>query len=71
MPCGGTIFVGKCYGLHIITFPRYFRYLSFVRNAFAGTPTLAKEIISEDDIRAGVATSDILWDPSSRLFQWC
>ncbi|KAF9785996.1 hypothetical protein BJ322DRAFT_1005050 [Thelephora terrestris] len=36
------------------------RYLSFVRNAFAGTPTLAKEIISEDDIKAGIATSDIL-----------
>lgn len=57
---GGMISVGKSYGPYIIMIPRLSRYLSFVRNAFAGIPTLAKEIISEDDIKAGVATSDIL-----------
>ena len=46
----------------IAAFSHCFRYLCFVRNAFAGTPTLAKEIMSEADIRAGVATSDIPWD---------
>ena len=43
--------------------PQYcFRYLCFVRNAFGGTPTLAKETLSEAEIDAGVATSDILYD---------
>ena len=45
---------------YIVAFLYRFRYLCFVRNAFAGTPTLAKEIMSEADIKAGVATSDIL-----------
>lgn len=43
-----------------VVFPHCFRYLCFVRNAFAGIPTLTKEIMSEADIKAGVATSDIL-----------
>ena len=44
----------------MVAFQYRVRYLCFVRNAFAGTPTLAKEIMSEADIKAGVATSDIL-----------
>lgn len=54
--------------LFIIAFSHHSRYLSFVRNAFAGTPTLTKEIISEDDIKAGVATSDILYGSPSIRF---
>jgi len=36
------------------------RYLSFVRNAFSGIPTLVKEYFSEDDIAQATITSDIL-----------
>ncbi|RXW16590.1 hypothetical protein EST38_g9267 [Candolleomyces aberdarensis] len=36
------------------------RHLTIVRNAFAGIPTLYKEHIQPDEIRAAVATSDIL-----------
>ncbi|KDQ54765.1 hypothetical protein JAAARDRAFT_71570 [Jaapia argillacea MUCL 33604] len=36
------------------------RHLSFVRNAFSGIPTLAKEIVSEQDIQLSTETSDIL-----------
>lgn len=60
MLCGGMTSVGKGMNSRIFRVPTPFRYLSFVRNAFAGTPTLAKEIVSEDDIKAGVSTSDIL-----------
>jgi hypothetical protein len=57
---GGMTSAGERCGLFVIAFPHLFRYLSFVRNAFAGIPTFAKETISEDDFKAGVATSDIL-----------
>lgn len=46
--------------IHTTPCPHHSRYLCFVRNAFAGIPTLAKEIVSEADIKAGVTTSDIL-----------
>ncbi|KAK0456353.1 hypothetical protein EV421DRAFT_1699087 [Armillaria borealis] len=35
-------------------------HLVLIRNAFAGVPTIAKEYLSEDDIRASWQTSDIL-----------
>jgi len=34
--------------------------VSFVRNAFAGIPTLAKEVLSDADIQHGIETTDIL-----------
>ncbi|CCM01642.1 uncharacterized protein FIBRA_03703 [Fibroporia radiculosa] len=36
------------------------RHLSFVRNAFSGIPTLAKEYIPPEDWSSAIATSDIL-----------
>ncbi|KAM5538277.1 hypothetical protein V8D89_008164 [Ganoderma adspersum] len=36
------------------------RHLSFVRNAFSGIPTLAKEVIPLEEQRAAMETSDIL-----------
>ncbi|KAF5337122.1 hypothetical protein D9611_003196 [Ephemerocybe angulata] len=36
------------------------RHLTIVRNAFAGIPTLYKEYLSAEDIRASAETSDIL-----------
>jgi len=36
------------------------RYLSFVRNAFSGIPTLVKEEITEEEYQHAVNTSDIL-----------
>jgi proteasome activator subunit 4 len=37
-----------------------FRYLSFVRNAFSGTPTLVKEVLTKKDQEYNLETSDIL-----------
>ncbi|KAG5652289.1 hypothetical protein H0H81_005549 [Sphagnurus paluster] len=36
------------------------RHLSFVRNAFSGIPTLIKEIITPEELKAATLTSDIL-----------
>ena len=36
------------------------RYLSFVRNAFSGTPTLVKEDFNKEDQQYNLETSDIL-----------
>ncbi|KAI0257360.1 hypothetical protein BJV78DRAFT_1277900 [Lactifluus subvellereus] len=36
------------------------RYLSFVRNAFSGTPTLVKEVLTKEDQQYNIETSDIL-----------
>src|SRR6266702_84918 len=36
------------------------RSLSFVRNAFSGTPTFVKEVFTKEDQRYGLETSDIL-----------
>ncbi|KAJ7275353.1 hypothetical protein B0H12DRAFT_1086888 [Mycena haematopus] len=36
------------------------RHLSFVTNAFAGIPTLIKEVIDPESLRAAIQTSDIL-----------
>ncbi len=36
------------------------RHLSFVRNAFSGIPTLAKEVISPEELQAALDSSDIL-----------
>lgn len=36
------------------------RYLSFVRNAFSGTPTLVKEVLTKEDQQYNLETSDIL-----------
>ncbi|KAH9982676.1 hypothetical protein BGW80DRAFT_1433981 [Lactifluus volemus] len=36
------------------------RYLSFVRNAFSGTPTLVEEVLSKKDQQHNLDTSDIL-----------
>ncbi|EDR15426.1 uncharacterized protein LACBIDRAFT_301740 [Laccaria bicolor S238N-H82] len=35
-------------------------YLTVVRNAFAGIPTLFKEVLSQEELRAAALTSDIL-----------
>lgn len=37
------------------------RYLTFVRNAFAGTPTLLQEFHTPEELKATCATSDILY----------
>ena len=39
------------------------RHLSFIRNAFAGIPTMVKEIISAEEAKKAVETSDILFVP--------
>ncbi|KAI0308000.1 hypothetical protein B0F90DRAFT_1813347 [Multifurca ochricompacta] len=36
------------------------RYLSFVRNAFSGTPTFVKEVLTKEDQQYTLETSDIL-----------
>ncbi|OCH96655.1 hypothetical protein OBBRIDRAFT_787227 [Obba rivulosa] len=36
------------------------RHLSFVRNAFSGIPTLAKEFISDEDMDAAMKSSDLM-----------
>ncbi|KAI0001825.1 hypothetical protein BJV77DRAFT_16959 [Russula vinacea] len=36
------------------------RYLSHVRNAFSGTPTLVKEVLTKEEQQYGLETSDIL-----------
>jgi len=36
-------------------------YLSFVREAFAGTPTIFKEIISPDIAQSMLTSSDIMY----------
>lgn len=36
------------------------RHLSFVRNAFSGIPTFAKEIVSREEQQAAMDSSDIL-----------
>ncbi|KAI0651592.1 hypothetical protein C8Q79DRAFT_934115 [Trametes meyenii] len=38
------------------------RHISFVRNAFAGIPTLAKEVISPEELRESMVSSDILFE---------
>lgn len=38
-----------------------YRHLTLVRNAFAGTPTLLKEFMSQEDIFQATLSSDILW----------
>ncbi|KAI0359128.1 hypothetical protein OH77DRAFT_1473765 [Trametes cingulata] len=38
------------------------RHLSLVRNAFAGIPTLAKEVISPEEMKAAMESSDILFE---------
>ncbi|CDO70270.1 hypothetical protein BN946_scf184942.g70 [Trametes cinnabarina] len=38
------------------------RHLSFVRNAFAGIPTLAKEVISPEEAKSALESSDILFE---------
>lgn len=35
-------------------------YLTVVRNAFAGIPTLFKEVLSQEELAASALTSDIL-----------
>lgn len=45
---------------HIIVHRTASRHLSFVRNAFGGIPTLAKEVIPPDVMAASLETSDIL-----------
>jgi len=35
-------------------------HLSLVRNAFSGIPTLAREILSEEELLLATGTSDIL-----------
>jgi hypothetical protein len=36
------------------------RFLSFVRNAFSGTPTFVKEVFTKEDQQYGLKTTDIL-----------
>ncbi len=36
------------------------RHLSIVRNAFAGIPTLVKEVITAEELREAAISSDIL-----------
>ncbi|KAI0336090.1 hypothetical protein GY45DRAFT_1316150 [Cubamyces sp. BRFM 1775] len=38
------------------------RHLSFVRNAFSGIPTLAKEVLTPEELRATMESSDILFE---------
>ncbi|KAI0374438.1 hypothetical protein BV20DRAFT_1049238 [Pilatotrama ljubarskyi] len=38
------------------------RHLSLVRNAFSGIPTLAKEVISPEEMKAAMESSDILFE---------
>jgi hypothetical protein len=38
-----------------------YRHLTYVRDAFAGTPSLAKEIITPEDIKEWDETSDIMY----------
>jgi proteasome activator subunit 4 len=37
-----------------------YRHLSLVRDSFAGTPTLVKEIVTDDDIASWHESSDIM-----------
>jgi hypothetical protein len=58
---GATISVGEYENvLTMILSHLRFSHLTIVRNAFAGVPTLYKEYIKPDEMRAAVATSDIL-----------
>ncbi|KAI0724287.1 hypothetical protein C8T65DRAFT_714470 [Cerioporus squamosus] len=43
------------------------RHLSFVRNAFAGIPTLAREIIPPEEQKAALESSDILYEISEMI----
>ena len=36
------------------------RFMSFVRNAFSGTPTFVKEVFTKEDQQYGLETTDIL-----------
>ncbi|KAI0639143.1 hypothetical protein C8Q77DRAFT_1152142 [Trametes polyzona] len=38
------------------------RHLSFVRNAFSGIPTLAKEVITPEELQSAMDSSDILFE---------
>ncbi|KAI9066676.1 hypothetical protein FKP32DRAFT_1589371 [Trametes sanguinea] len=38
------------------------RHLSFVRNAFSGIPTLAKEVITPEEFKSAMESSDILFE---------
>ncbi|KAL7285721.1 hypothetical protein ACG7TL_000826 [Trametes sanguinea] len=38
------------------------RHLSFVRNAFSGIPTFAKEVISPEEFKSALESSDILFE---------
>ncbi|KAI0828367.1 hypothetical protein BC628DRAFT_1417934 [Trametes gibbosa] len=38
------------------------RHLSFVRNAFSGIPTVAKEVITPEELRVSMESSDILFE---------
>ncbi|KAI0343952.1 hypothetical protein BDW22DRAFT_1355187 [Trametopsis cervina] len=38
------------------------RHLSLVRNAFSGTPTFVKEVVTAEEMKASVETSDILYE---------
>lgn len=64
MGSGVTIFVGKKFsGLHWVCFRtnKPFRsHLTFVRNAFGGSPTLRKDFVSPEDSARMASTSDIM-----------